>query len=63
LNRWELVKQAEALELRSTSMETKAQQLASLMESRSLFRDDPMRQVGVEGVRERWVRLRLLLGG
>jgi hypothetical protein len=63
LSRWQLVNQAEIRELRSTSMETKARQLAALMESRTLFRDDPMRQEDVQGVRDRWARLRQVLGG
>ena len=62
-NRWLLVNQAEVRELRGTSMETKARQLAALMESRTLFGEDPVRQEGVQCVRDRWALLRQLSGG
>ena len=61
-DRWTLVKETEGIELRKTSMDTKAQQLASLMESREFFGDDPKRQQEVEHVRERWAQLRKAMG-
>jgi len=62
-DRWTLVKAVELKELRETSMETKMQQLASLMESRELFGDDSKREREVQDVRERWARLGQALGG
>jgi hypothetical protein len=61
--RWELVRDAEARELRDTSMETKLQQLASLMASRHVFGPQPDREAEIEVVRERWARLRRALSG
>ena len=60
--RWALAKEIEGIELRKTSMDAKAQQLASLMESRDLFGDDPRRRQEVLEVRERWARLRQAMG-
>jgi hypothetical protein len=62
LDRWTLVKEIEGIELRKTSMDMKVQQLASLMESRELFGDDPKRQQEVQHVRERWAQLREIMG-
>ena len=56
--RWALVRDLEAHELRRTSMETKLRQLASLMSSRFVFCSEPDREKEVEVVRERWNRLR-----
>jgi hypothetical protein len=61
--RWELVRDAEARELRDTPMETKLQQLASLMASRHVFGPQPDREAEIEVVRERWARLRRALSG
>jgi len=63
LDRWSMVRDAEAEQLRATPMETKARQLASLMESRELFGEDPTREREIDEVRSRWVRLRQVLGG
>jgi hypothetical protein len=62
-NRWALVKAFEIEELRRTLPETKLRQLASLMASRELFADDPQREKDVQEVRQRWARLRQVLGG
>jgi len=62
-NRWELVRDAEAAELRRATMETKLQQLAALMASRHLFGPEPDREAQVQEVRDRWARLRRALGG
>ncbi len=61
--RWELVREAEARELRRTPMETKLQQLASLMASRHVFGPEPDREAQLQLVRERWARLRRVLSG
>src|SRR2546430_16223690 len=61
--RWELVREAEARELRRTPMETKLQQLASLMASRHVFGPEPDREAQLQLVRERWARLRRGRGG
>jgi hypothetical protein len=61
--RWELVRDAEARELRRTSMETKLQQLGSLMASRHVFGPEPDREAETRVVRERWARLRRALSG
>jgi hypothetical protein len=63
LRRWQLVRDAEAAELRRTSMETKLQQLAALMAARNVFGPEPDRDSHVREVRERWARLRQALGG
>jgi hypothetical protein len=63
LERWELLRVAEAGELQRTSMDTKLRQLESLMASRLIFGPEPDRQEGVEVVRARWNHLRLALGG
>jgi hypothetical protein len=60
--RWELVRDVEARELRRTPMETKLQQLASLMASRHVFGPEPDREAQIEVVRERWACLRRALG-
>jgi hypothetical protein len=62
-NRWSMVRDAERIQLQTTPMEIKAQQLASLMESRGLFGDDPKRAQEVEEVRARWILLRKVLSG
>ncbi len=61
--RWELVRDAEAKELRRTPMQTKLQQLAALMASRHVFGSDPDREAQIQVVRERWARLRRALSG
>ena len=61
LERWELVREAENAELQRASVATKFHQLASLVESRDLFREDHQRQEEVEVVRERWSRARKAL--
>jgi hypothetical protein len=59
--RWELVRDAEARELRRTPMETKLQQLASLMASRHVVGPEPNREADTWVVRERWARVRRAL--
>ena len=61
--RWELVREAEAREVRRTSMETKLRQLAALMAARHVFGPDPDREAQIQVVRERWARLRRALSG
>ena len=61
--RWELVRDAEARELRRTPMETKLQQVAALMASRHVFGLEPDREAEIQVVRERWARLRRALSG
>jgi hypothetical protein len=61
--RWELVREARAYELQRTSMDTKLQQLESLVASRQLFGPEPDREEGISIVRERWQLLRQALGG
>ena len=61
LERWKLVRQAEVEELRTTSLETKLQQLTVLMASRSLFRGDRDRENQVLEIRDRWARIRQAL--
>lgn len=59
--RWKLVREVEAAELRRTSMDSKLRQLAALMESRAAFGPDPQRESETEAVRERWMRIRQAL--
>lgn len=61
--RWEMVRDAEVRELRRTPMETKLQQLASLMASRHVFGPEPDREAETRVVRELWARLRRALSG
>ena len=61
LERWKLVRKAEAEELRTTSMDTKLQQLTVLMASRSLFPDDCHRERQVGVIRARWAQIRKAL--
>lgn len=56
--RWKLVREVEAVELRHTSMDSKLRQLAALMESRKAFGFDPQRETEAQAVRERWERIR-----
>ncbi len=63
MRRWDLVRDVEAAELRSTPMETKLRQLATLMRARDVFAPDPDREAEIRAVRERWARLRRALGG
>lgn len=61
LDRWTEVRAIEIVELRRTSMEMKLRQLASLMESRKLFANDPQREQEENLVRDRWANLRQAL--
>lgn len=63
LQRWSLVQEAEARELRGTSMELKARQLSVLMASRNLFRADETRDREISDVRKRWAMIRSALRG
>jgi hypothetical protein len=61
--RWELVNKAEREELRRTPMEQKLRQLAAMMAAaRELGWTEKMAEEEGE-VRERWMRLRRVLGG
>ncbi len=62
LERWELVREAEAVELQRTPMAMKFRQLVALMASRDAFGEDPQREREIEAVRERWAGLRKALG-
>ncbi|MGH8220539.1 MAG: hypothetical protein ACREUT_18550 [Steroidobacteraceae bacterium] len=61
--RWEWVRDAEAAELRRTSVEVKLRQLGALMASRDLFGPEPDRDAQIREVRDRWARLRQALSG
>ena len=63
LQRWELLREVEAAELRRTSMETKLRQLAALMAARDVFGPEPDREAQVLVVRERWARIKQALRG
>lgn len=63
LQRWELLREVEAAELRRTSMETKLRQLAALMAARDVFGPEPDRDTEVLVVRERWARIKQALRG
>ena len=52
-HRWELVREAKADELRRMSMDTKLQQLESLVASRQVFGPEPDREEGISVVRGR----------
>jgi hypothetical protein len=58
LNRWKLVHEMEVRELRMASLDVKARQLAVLMASRHLFKQDQGREKELSAVRERWARIR-----
>jgi hypothetical protein len=58
LERWDLARDAEAVELQRTPMAIKFRQLEALMASRDAFRNDPQREQEIESVRERWAGLR-----
>jgi len=62
LERWELVREAEAVELQRTPMAMKFRQLVALVDSRDAFGDDPQREQEIGSVRERWAGLRKALG-
>jgi hypothetical protein len=63
LQRWELLREVEAAELRRTPMETKLRQLAALMAARDVFGPEPDREEQVLLVRERWARIKRALRG
>lgn len=60
LERWELVCDAEAVELQRTPIAIKFRQLEALMASHDAFRNDPQREQEIETVRERWAGWRRL---
>jgi len=62
LERWELVRAAEAAQLQSTQMHTKLLQLAALMQSREIFAADPDREAESRQVRELWGRIKRAMG-
>jgi hypothetical protein len=62
LERWDLVGDAEAVELQRTPVATKFRQLEALMASRDAFGIDPQREQDLESVRERWAGLRRTFG-
>jgi hypothetical protein len=51
LERWDLVRDAEAAELQRTPMAMKFRQLEALMASRDAFGDDSQREQEIESVR------------
>jgi hypothetical protein len=57
LDRQALIHARELDELRRTSMETKLQQLSSLMASRNLFAANPHREIEAAVVQQRWTQL------
>ncbi len=63
IERWRLVRELEAVELQRTPIEAKLRQLAALMASRHLFGPEPDREKEIAEVRDRWARLRQVLGG
>lgn len=63
IQRWKLVHEIEAAELQRTPVEAKLRQLAALMASRHLFGPDSDRERQISEVRDRWARLRQVLGG
>jgi hypothetical protein len=63
VERWKLVRKAAVEELRTTSMETKLQQLAVLMASRGLFPNARDRERQVVVIRDRWAQIRKALRG
>jgi hypothetical protein len=62
LERWELVRAAEAAQLQSTQMQMKLLQLAALMQSREIFGADPGREADTRKVRELWERIKRVMG-
>jgi hypothetical protein len=62
LQRWDLVRDAEAFELQRIPMALKLRQLEALIASRDAFGDDPHRELEIESIRERWAGLRKALG-
>jgi len=63
LDRWKMVREKEADELRMSSMETRLRQISTLVFSRHLFASDPDRERKVDEVRERWARIRQAMNG
>jgi hypothetical protein len=61
-DRWRLVNEAEAAELRATPLDRKLAQLAALMTSARALGWETTDEAEVEAVRARWNRLRALLG-
>jgi hypothetical protein len=61
LDRWKMVRESGADELRNSSMETRMRQLSALVGSRRLFNVDADRERRVTEVRERWARIRKAL--
>jgi hypothetical protein len=56
--RWVMVTQQEAAELRELPLESKFRQLSALFASRQLFPRDPRDERESAVVRERWTRIR-----
>ena len=63
LKRFELLEERQTAELRRASVETKFLQLSALMASRKIFGIESERERELQGVRERWARLRQASGG
>src|SRR5271167_814200 len=61
LDRWKLVSELGAGELRESSMEMRLRRLSALVGSRQLFDADPNRERRGEEVRKRWLRIRKTL--
>ena len=60
--RWRLLREVEAEELRRTPLDSKLRQLAALMESRTALGFDPQREAETQAVRERWEAIKKALG-
>jgi hypothetical protein len=58
LDRWKIVREAETAELRRSSLETRLDQISTLVGSRHLFAADPDRERRVDEVRARWLTIR-----
>jgi hypothetical protein len=61
LDRWKMIRELGADELRDSSLETRLRQLSALVGSRQLFNVDADRERRVAEVRERWARIRKAL--
>jgi hypothetical protein len=61
LDRWNMVRESGADQLRDSSMETRLRRLSALVGSRQLFSVDADRERRVAEVRARWARIRKAL--
>jgi hypothetical protein len=63
LERFALLEEMQAAELRRASVQSRFKQLSALMSSRHAFGAEADRERDLALVRERWARLRQALGG